>query len=71
MITGAGADRMQTGMAHSFGVSVGRAAMVKEGQELYVFGINTEKAAKLVREEISKIKAKLPCRTRILTEIKK
>lgn len=71
MITGAGADRMQTGMAHSFGVAIGRAAMVKANQEIFVFAVNTEKAAKLVREEIAKIKAKLPCSTRISTEIKK
>lgn len=31
MLTGAGADRMQTGMAHSFGKAVGTAAQVKKG----------------------------------------
>lgn len=66
MLTGAGADRMQTGMAHSFGVSIGRAALVKAGQEIFVIAVNSEKAQRVTREALDKIKAKLPCTTRIL-----
>ena len=36
MLQGAGADRMQTGMSHSFGRSIGRAAIVQAGQILYI-----------------------------------
>jgi len=66
MLTGAGADRMQTGMQLSFGATVGRAALVKKGKELFVVAVNSEKAAKAARGYMEKIKAKLPCSTRIL-----
>lgn len=71
MITGAGADRMQTGMTKSFGATIGRAAFVKENQPIFVIAVNSEKAVRSSREAIAKIKAKLPCTTRILTEVKK
>lgn len=71
MLTGAGADRMQTGMAHSFGTNIGRAAMVKENQEVFVLGLNSAKAAGFARSALEKVRAKLPCRMRILTEIRK
>lgn len=35
MITGAGADRMQTGMQRSFGAAVGLAAQLKEGTRIF------------------------------------
>ncbi len=35
MLTGAHADRMQTGMSHSFGTPIGNAARVKKGQILF------------------------------------
>ena len=35
MITGAGADRMQTGMQRSFGAAVGLAAQLKEGTPIF------------------------------------
>lgn len=71
MLTGAGADRMQTGMAHSFGTTVGRAAFVKKGGEIYVIGINTEKAAQFARSALNKVKSKLPCTIRVLTKFNK
>lgn len=70
MLTGAGADRMQTGMQLSFGATVGRAALVKKGKEIFVVAVNSEKAAKATRGYMERIKAKLPCTTRILTEKK-
>jgi large subunit ribosomal protein L10e len=68
MLTGAGADRMQTGMTQSFGATIGRAALVKAGQTIYVIAVNSEKAVRVARDAIGKIKAKLPCTTRTLTE---
>lgn len=61
MLTGAGADRMQTGMQLSFGSVVGRAAIVKKGGELFVFATNNEKNTAILRNIISMIKSKLPC----------
>ncbi|MBU3913211.1 MAG: 50S ribosomal protein L16 [Nanoarchaeota archaeon] len=68
MLTGAGADRMQTGMTQSFGTTIGRAALVKPNQTIFVIAVNSEKAVQVTRKAISKIKAKLPCKTRIQTE---
>lgn len=66
MLTGAGADRMQTGMTQSFGAAIGRAALVKENQPIFKLAVNSEKAVKVLRQAIDKIKAKLPCRTRFV-----
>ena len=70
MITGAGADRMQTGMSQSFGSTIGRAAFVKEGQDIFIVAISNDKAMKLARGFLEKIKAKLPCKTRLIMEKK-
>jgi len=70
-LTGAGADRMQTGMAHSYGVTMGRAAFAKEGKEIFFIAVNGEKARLMTVEAIRKIKAKLPCHSRTLVEIQK
>ncbi len=61
MLTGAGADRMQTGMSRSFGKTIGRAAIVQPGQVLYIIGVKTPKHEKDARELISAVKARLPC----------
>lgn len=66
----AGADRLSSGMSHSFGVIEGRAAMVKEGKEIAVVSCLTESAAKVARTAMASVKAKMPCRTKILYERK-
>ncbi len=62
MLTGAGADRMQTGMALSFGKAIGRAAFVKQGQTVFVVGIQTPKQEIEARKLIKSVKARLPCK---------
>ncbi len=62
MITGAGADRMQTGMARSFGRTIGRAALVKKGQTMFIVGVKNAKQEIEARKLISSIKARLPCK---------
>jgi len=42
MLTGAGADRMQTGMSHAFGKAVGIAAQMRKGQILFTAFVNKE-----------------------------
>lgn len=64
----AGADRMSTGMTHSFGVVVGRAAIVYPGREIFFISCTNEKSAKIARNALSDIKAKIPCRSRIVFE---
>ena len=71
MLTGAGADRMQTGMTNSFGTTIGRAAMLPENKEIFLIAVNTEKARKLAFAALERIKAKLPGRVRISMEIRK
>src|SRR3989344_1605292 len=65
MLTGAGADRMQTGMQLSFGVSMNIAAILKPEDKIFLIAVPNEKAVIFTREILNKIKAKLPCRTRI------
>ena len=71
VLTGARADRMQTGMAHSYGVTMGRAAMVKKGKEIFKIGVMTDKAKLMTVEALRVIKAKLPCHSRTVVEILK
>ena len=60
MLTGAGADRMQTGMQLAFGKSVGKAAIMKPGKTLFVFRLPNEKAVVFARKLIRQIDPKLP-----------
>ena len=69
MLTGAGADRMQTGMTQSFGKTVGRAALVKKGQEIFLIATSGNKQIRLGRAVLNSVKAKLPCKTKIITKI--
>ena len=62
MLTGAGADRMQTGMSRAFGKTMGRAALVKPNQVLFIIGIKDNKAEIEARKLIRAIKARLPCK---------
>jgi large subunit ribosomal protein L10e len=62
MLTGAGADRMQTGMSRAFGKTMGRAAFVKPKQVLYIVGVKDVKAEIEARKLIKAIKARLPCK---------
>ena len=71
MLTGAGADRMQTGMAHSYGQTMGRAAFVKDGKEIFLIGVTSEKARQITVAALKKVKPKLPCHSRTVVEILK
>jgi len=64
MLTGAGADRMQTGMQLAFGKSVGKAAIMKPGKDLFIFYLPTEKGVKFARKLVRQIKSKLPGNTK-------
>ena len=65
MLTGAGADRMQTGMSRSFGKTMGRAALVKPGQTMYIIGVKDAKAEVEARKLIKSVKSRLACKTTI------
>lgn len=60
MITGAGADRMQTGMALSFGKSMGRSALLKAGSRLFFFAVANENGIRIIRAILKEIRSKMP-----------
>ena len=71
MLTGAGADRMQTGMQLSYGKAVGKAAILKKGSRIFFVAVPNERAVHFTRKVLKQIKAKLPGKTKILYEFKK
>ena len=64
MITGAGADRMQTGMQLSFGKCVGKAAILKPNAEIFFVAGASPRVIVAARGAFKAIKAKLPCKTK-------
>jgi large subunit ribosomal protein L10e len=67
MLTGAGADRMQTGMSRAFGKTIGRAAFVKPGQAIFSIGVKTQKHEIEARKLIRSAKARMPCKVGTVT----
>jgi large subunit ribosomal protein L10e len=65
---GAGADRLSSGMRHSFGVTTGRAAIVNKGKEVFTISCANEKAVKAARAALTKVKPKIPCKSKIILE---
>ena len=59
MITGAGADRMQTGMQHAFGRAIGIAAQLKKGQTIYSVDVE-ESALQAAKEALHRAIPRLP-----------
>ena len=60
MATGAGADRMSTGMQLSFGKVVSIAARVKKGQTLAELSVNREHLD-IARKALHRAVYKIPC----------
>jgi len=71
MLTGAGADRMQSGMQLSFGKSMGKAALINPGSKIFFLALPNENAVKLAREVLKQIKSKLPCKTQVIYKYEK
>ena len=71
MLTGAGADRMQTGMALSFGKATGRACLLAPGETIFLIGITNEKHEAFARKLVKSIRARMPCSMHIDTIRKK
>lgn len=66
LASGAGADRLSTGMAHSFGKAIGVAAQVKKGQALFTIHITKEQVP-LARKALKRASYKVPCSCTIQT----
>ncbi len=59
MLTGAGADRMQSGMSHSFGKSMGLAAQLKRDDVLFLIAVNG-KDTQLAIEVLKMARPRIP-----------
>ncbi|MBU1129468.1 MAG: 50S ribosomal protein L16 [Nanoarchaeota archaeon] len=68
MLTGAGSDRMQTGMQLAFGKSSSKAAILKKGSRIFFVAVPNQKAVTLTRKVFKQIRSKLPCKTNTLYE---
>lgn len=64
----AGADRLSTGMSHSFGVIEGRAAIVPKGKDIFFISCLDEKGARIIRDAVESVKAKMPCAVKVVFE---
>jgi large subunit ribosomal protein L10e len=69
LASGAGADRMSTGMARSFGKAVGLAARVRKGQPIMEIMVNSQHLP-VARLALKRAQYKLPCTCRIVVEEK-
>jgi large subunit ribosomal protein L10e len=67
MATGAGADRVSSGMRRAFGKAVGTAARVKSGQIIMTCYVNKSGVEK-AKHALKKAGIKLPTPVRIITE---
>jgi len=65
LASGAGADRMSTGMKMSFGKPIGNAAQVKEGQTIVRVGVSKQNLA-TAKTALKRFSNKLPCSTIIV-----
>lgn len=68
MLTGAGSDRMQTGMQLSFGKAIGKAALVKANTRVFIIAAASPKAMSVARQLLKTIKSKLPLSMKILSK---
>lgn len=67
LASGAGADRMSTGMAHSFGKPIGVAAQVPKGKSMLTIRVNEENLP-VARKALKRASYKLPCACKIVAE---
>ncbi len=59
-------ERVNTGMALSYGKSSGKAAILKPNDKIFFFALEDEKAVNFTRKIIKQVKPKLACRIKIL-----
>jgi large subunit ribosomal protein L10e len=66
LASGAGADRMSTGMQKSFGKPIGFAAQVREGKTLVSLSVDKQNL-ETAKKALKRFAHKVPCRTTIET----
>jgi len=60
LASGAGADRMSTGMAHSYGKNISSAAQLKMGQPIFEIDVE-ESGLQLAKKALQRMNHKFPC----------
>lgn len=65
MLTGAGADRMSSGMQLSFGKSIGKAAIMKPEAPIFKIAVAEARGVTFARNTVRQVKSKLPGTFRI------
>lgn len=65
---GSKGERVQSGMAHSFGTTMYRSAVVKVGMPIFIIGFPDKKFTDRIRKLTKSASAKLPCKTKIVFE---
>jgi len=68
---GSKGERVNTGMSGSFGSTVGRAAFIEKGEDVFLVAFADKKFTAVVRKALEKAKPKLPCSSNILFEERK
>jgi len=63
---GSKGERVQTGMKHSFGSTMGRAAPVKKGKVIFEIHYPDKKDTKFIRDLCRTTVPKLPCKTKVV-----
>ncbi len=67
LASGAGADRLSTGMAHNYGKPIGIAARIKKGQPIFTIKTHKENLP-LARQAMKRASYKLPCSCSTIVE---
>ena len=65
---GSKGERVQSGMAHSFGTTMYRSAVVKVGDPIFIVAYSDKKNTDAIRALCKSASAKLPCKCRIVYE---
>lgn len=65
LAAGAGADRMSTGMAHSWGKPIGIALQIRKGEKFFTVSVN-ESFVETAKKALKRASKKLPCTFQIL-----
>jgi large subunit ribosomal protein L10e len=63
---GSKGERVQSGMAHSFGTTMFRSAVVKIGEPIFIVAFNDKKKISEIRNILKSASAKLPCKSKII-----
>lgn len=67
LASGAGADRMSTGMQKAYGKTIGCAARVFEGQTIFELRVNKQNV-RVAKEALVRAAKKVPCSCKILAQ---